>query len=548
MQGRQSKEIGQSISTKVDIYKYPRRKSDYVPTEDEILSLGDMHGNAAKLLFALIYYHVVDLSEEDFKSFITIYKKEMHQLTQDDISNFNEIISHITISEHPCYVRLLGDLLADRGSNDYFTLKLLAHIDKKIPRLDLTIEESILEEGIPISNHDLEHIGYYQEHAAEKPRMPPDQVYSVHALKSLLEKKLINEEEVKELYQNYSKHLKLLSYYIEPNTDPTQNIIQIISHAPMGFDNVKNIADQLNVDYQDDTLENLCGTIDAINKKFQEEYVSKGQVYQLIKENTAAYNAVWNRGYQHRARKIDDWDENFNQIESIVTLSGYPGQTMSFEKKKTGGSTAYQIYYMHGHDNCNLKTRRIRNMDLNNDLGKDTHDERFKYDRISNEGMLNVLITKTNRFNKELKLKQEAKLKEKQLKEEQETNKIIDELSTLEKDFKEKTAKKTTTTRYFFNLFYNVILSSEEKKDLLKHKQQYYDKIYEAIYEKNISGTAIKEILKKANNSGIFDYNLGFMFGETNIRNQFDRLKLHAFREGKIEWPDEKDYRTRRTL
>ncbi|MCX7117773.1 MAG: hypothetical protein NTW94_07755 [Legionellales bacterium] len=171
----------------MDIYQYPKTTMQSLG----VVTLGDLHGNAVKLLHFLMLHGVViwKASVVDragaYQSFVQIYERAAEILKfralmtqfvdpKQGISNpeeyarlkslsapkelmillrqFNDLISQLAVQEVDTHVRLLGDELADRGSNDYFTLRLLGLL------YDAHVAVSILS-----SNHGVQFLKNYEE-------------------------------------------------------------------------------------------------------------------------------------------------------------------------------------------------------------------------------------------------------------------------------------------------------------------------------------------------------------------------------------------------
>lgn len=159
-----------------------------------MVTLGDLHGNAVKLLHFLMRYGVViwKASVADkaaaYQSFVDIYDRAAELLKfrnlminlQGDIQNsstknevyrsefdrlkvlsapkewmllirrFDVLMSQLAVQDAMTQVRLLGDELADRGSNDYFTLRLLGFL-----------QEAHVQVSILSSNHGAQFLDDY---------------------------------------------------------------------------------------------------------------------------------------------------------------------------------------------------------------------------------------------------------------------------------------------------------------------------------------------------------------------------------------------------
>ena len=80
-----------------------------------------------------------------------IYNTEVNQLTKEQLTTFQTIIEQANINLDKA-VTLIGDELADRGNNDYFTLLVL----KKL-------HQSKVNLNILLSNHSAEFIRDYEK-------------------------------------------------------------------------------------------------------------------------------------------------------------------------------------------------------------------------------------------------------------------------------------------------------------------------------------------------------------------------------------------------
>lgn len=85
---------------------------------------------------------------------VKIYQTPLENIDKECLIQFNTILDRI-VFEKGRMIRLLGDELADRGANDYFTLKLLEKLQlNKVP-----VE-------ILLSNHSVEFIESYEKKIA----------------------------------------------------------------------------------------------------------------------------------------------------------------------------------------------------------------------------------------------------------------------------------------------------------------------------------------------------------------------------------------------
>jgi len=267
--------------------------------QDHKFTLGDLHGNALKLLYFLIRYGVFKMDRTDYEAFIKIYEKLADELKNSDLDNFNSILSKITVNIDSPKVCLVGDVLADRGSNDYFTLKILGKLtyvkEKDIEilfsnhdyvflrELELGRKEgykNFFETGYPFQKLNLSDTVDLIRH---------QQRSSMRNLFSLCKNGLIQKEEFEILVDSYKKTLKALSYTL--NCDGG---ITISSHAPINLKIIKQLTQEFKVLYKDDTVSDLAQTIDRINNTFK-ELVAKGKITELVKPENSLDKIIWGR-------------------------------------------------------------------------------------------------------------------------------------------------------------------------------------------------------------------------------------------------------------
>lgn len=205
--------------------------------QDKWTTVGDMHGNPLKLLHILVKVGALKFKDHvnaaqvysDFKNFYDVYDGSKGL---DETKSAIDSLLH-NLEKNPEFtggVRLLGDLLCDRGKNDLFILALLAKLD------DVGVPKKII-----LSNHDMWFIysmeiffrgGSLQLPAESGGR--EDQVQSLQGLIELFDS-ITNEqrkeefkEELKELYRKYIADLVLIDLEINEGESPV-----IFTHAPI---------------------------------------------------------------------------------------------------------------------------------------------------------------------------------------------------------------------------------------------------------------------------------------------------------------------------
>ena len=132
------------IQEEANLDVLPKGNENYPADIKNQLTIGDLHGNALKLIYFLVRQNVLVIEPENYAEIVVIYKK--NELRKIDLERFNSILTNIIVQAVGT-VRLIGDEVADRGTNDYFTLKLLNMLQSK---------------GVPvevlISNHGVEFV------------------------------------------------------------------------------------------------------------------------------------------------------------------------------------------------------------------------------------------------------------------------------------------------------------------------------------------------------------------------------------------------------
>ncbi len=221
-----------------------------------ILAFGDLHGNAMKAIYLLIGQGVMKLQDEaDYATLMAIYLKSAPRvLTPVDLKNFERIINCAKITK-PALLIIIGDELADRGKNDWFTLLVLDKLNK---------------EGVPyriqLSNHGVLALQSFAQKKRLRQVLEGDQEQSLHNLWTLVESKKIEIKRLLDMVPEvYLKHLALIGYVKTADKELT-----LFTHAPVGLETVEGLAHKFGVTYNESSLEALIQCIDEINKKASE--------------------------------------------------------------------------------------------------------------------------------------------------------------------------------------------------------------------------------------------------------------------------------------
>lgn len=331
------------IKEQVDIYTLPSVDTNHKADAGAQITIGDLHANAMKLIFLLIKQGIAtNLSKKNYAELVRIYKLSVNDLTQADLNSFHNILNTLEFN-NKVTLRLIGDELGDRGSNDYFILKILEKLRlKKVP-----VE-------ILLSNHGVEFIEASEQNSFEPILLDCNwHAPSMRDLNRLIEKKLVSKEEVQRLSNTaYKPTLKAISYSL--NDD--QSGITLYSHAPIDVNVIAMVAKKLKVPFNDDTAVELGKTIDCINIEFQ-KYVQTNTVHTLYGPE------VMMDGYSGQFISPES-----SPFEFLMWNRFYDTQVINRSQEHKG----YSINYVHGHDPSGVTSGHIYNVD--NALGKfDVH-------------------------------------------------------------------------------------------------------------------------------------------------------------------------------
>lgn len=323
----------------VNIKQLPSLSKQYAAREDSQITIGDLHGNALKLMYFLVKHGIFkDVSNSDYQRFVALYDKNPDALTKQDLIWFKQFLNKVQVNPLGT-LRFIGDELADRGANDYFTLKIFELLSKKKVNMEVIL-----------SNHAADFIQAHELNAGYTPQTLGYQfAASMAHLNHLINKGLVSKTEIDNLVkQHYLPNLKALSYTFDEKT----NRIAIFSHAPIGLETIRALANRIGATYKDETMKELAATIEEINHIFNEEYVKRGRIHTLL-DNEAVDGSGAHIDPQAHPFAFLLWNRNYDRLERPADYKGY------------------HLKYIHGHDSVEQNiTGRIYNLD--NHLGKGT--------------------------------------------------------------------------------------------------------------------------------------------------------------------------------
>jgi len=361
---------------------YPKAKPLDPPVADyNQLTVGDMHGNSIKLLNYLVKMSYWKLTKDQFNTLNDLYLKDIETMQANEWNQYkielyayNQIVDEIEIppEQAPKLVRLIGDLLCDRGSNDLLTIPLL----RKIPN-----------KRYILSNHDLEFLlKYYKKTGTfgDTPEIHPF-IRSFNNMQTCLDKGIGEEKEVGDFIENdFMPNAVLIDYSIEKDT------LKIYHHAPSNDQSIIDAARAFGVKTELDfnsSIEEVCRAIDEINKEVQEslkngfffnEFTLENNKYHEMVNNIKAHQDDPNKqpltDDEIRKQYQDFYTENpmlaflwrRKQEQAHQHISSFEGQNGRFKFRTT---------HVNGHDAGQVDDSL--NLDVN-PLGKDVYNTATK--------------------------------------------------------------------------------------------------------------------------------------------------------------------------
>ncbi|QSH42052.1 metallophosphoesterase [Lentisphaerota bacterium ZTH] len=307
-----------------EIIKYPQPRE--LETGTSVVAIGDLHGNAIKFLYFLIKYKLVECSGIGYLNLYIAYM-------DNNIKNFVTFLKkyvRVNSSSHKPLLVLIGDTLADRGMNDYMTLKVYE-----------LLKDSGFEYIIIFSNHDQEFIVNFHKKLLSrqaKPRtfilgQPKLFARSMINMHQSIMRGEISDREVESLVRTvYIPNLKLV-YKHRMAYSHLKSEMVIFTHAPVDIPFLqkcrKFICRQHSTrDFDRDYMmvENFSSIeemIDAINANFSVESFVKMhnnfdfQFNERIFEQAPLLKLVWNKTIM---------EPSFQMRHKITFIHGHIGQ------------------------------------------------------------------------------------------------------------------------------------------------------------------------------------------------------------------------------
>lgn len=287
------------------------------------VSLGELHGNALKLLYVLIEEGILELKDPaHYEQLRDIYSRGM-LLTTSDLLLFRSILADSTVKNNKA-ITLIGDELADRGTNDYLTLLVLKKLHSSAVNIDILL-----------SNHSAEFIrDYAKPQFTGRYNLRPGQGQSLASMQWLISRGLVSEDEIREIVELcYQPMVKAISYTLSP-----QGELTVFTHAPTGLEMIKALAKKFNLAYSDNSARELIKTIDRINAKVAELFLSKQLSALIDAEGSADMNCPISPERQPLHRLI--WNRVVGDELLTTTASGM------------------NVHFVHGHIGANALRKK----------------------------------------------------------------------------------------------------------------------------------------------------------------------------------------------
>lgn len=342
--------INQQVkSYHANLAKHPGGNPELKPDPRNFFALGDLHGNALKLLNFLVHINALEITSKEYDEIYKICITPIKSLTEKQLDRYDAIIEKAKFNPFGMLL-LIGDETGDRSYNDYFTLKIIEKLSK---------EKSPLQ--ILISNHGVEFVNSYETLKSFKPFiMSSSHTNSLIKLNELLNKFPERRKVIDHIINHcYKPSLHALTCTLSEN----KKSLTLFSHAGIGLRTIQAIAKKLKVPYAANSAVELSETIKNIDIAFQ-KYVEKNEVHKL-------YNPeIMMNGYYGTLIDQDEypfeflmWNRTYKKYNFEKNMHDH---IIDRPEKLPNGDT---LYFSHGHDEKDSFPTLI-NLDYNNNLGK----------------------------------------------------------------------------------------------------------------------------------------------------------------------------------
>lgn len=262
-------------------------------------SIDHLHGNTLALINWLIRTGMMYVDEEAYQELVKIYnafdelldryrnanEEEKESLKEEYKKKYNRFASLIKsatyVADSSCVMRLMAGDMDSQGANDFMTLLLLRHYQYAEEDWSKAVRESRFDHiRILFSSESATFIRVMSqlEKCSQKGETyDPSWIkdfgegeidQSLGSMLVLMEMGLFTPKNLLHVYQYYYiPKLRLVDYSI----DETSGSITLYSQTDVGLDGIQQLAERLDVDYHDESIQALAETLDAINKSFAEK-------------------------------------------------------------------------------------------------------------------------------------------------------------------------------------------------------------------------------------------------------------------------------------
>lgn len=343
-----------------------------ISSEVNEITIGDLHANAIKFIYTLVREGICNISDVDYNSLVKLYSEAdvLCQQIPTEISlqrlskfvaQFEKIVKELVFYKKAILIRLLGDILSDRGSNDYFILLILEALHKN----NISVR-------IILSNHDGNFIQAY-EHYDERGKMEGRLIkneargrQSLINLGFLIMKKIVSFENIQTLVEGYYKPKLVL---LDCSLDIETNAITIFSHAPVGLAEISLLSEKMIVSFNDQTSLALNESIQEINDTFKQLYIDDPErkissLYIDLSNNYPA-SPITPTTPGSPVKNRETVKSDFATVSDIVKQFMW---NRNYAIYRPARHNDYSMFFVHGHDSSKM-SRSTHICNLNNALG-----------------------------------------------------------------------------------------------------------------------------------------------------------------------------------
>lgn len=268
----------------------------------DVITVGDLHGNALKLLHFLLKNNIVHWntsekseSEAFYQRFYELYNAT--PITQEKFNQLRALISSLRVTPNTPLLRFIGDELADRGKHDLITLLLFEHL-----------HANKVNYRCILSNHTHRFLINYNKMRLGQPVDPSDYggcFISQSELFSCIENGFIELDEVNRLVDNHKNHLYILDHGLYD-----QGTYQY-THAVTSHTIGQHLAQPLNLFYFEATPVFRVWSTSRVNQAFRQRLMCDdwdlfntyimdqlSERYPIDEQDFPFESTLWNRTYR----------------------------------------------------------------------------------------------------------------------------------------------------------------------------------------------------------------------------------------------------------